>query len=174
MRILWCKPLLLLDPITWCRSSVPRCWRSSSTSPFPYPHRFPTTTPPLNDTQDRVGEVHVPGLQLGWLGFTRCVKRPMGLRSVGEGVTVADRSSSSGGDHNDGEVMNPITGGPPSGPLGPDLGARVLVGRPCSPMWIRVVKWRSDSSSGARKISTGSSSSSSSSLAPPCLRPMAR
>jgi hypothetical protein len=53
----------------------------------------------------------------------------MGLWSVGDGMTIADRSLSSS---SSGEVMDPITCGPPSSPLGPDLGARVLVGRPCS------------------------------------------
>jgi hypothetical protein len=86
---------------------------------------------------------------------------------------VVDLSSSSGGS----DVMDPITGVPPSGPLGPYLGAKVLVGCTCLPMWIRVVKCgsnpRSDNGIGTGKILTRYSLSSSS-LAPPCSLPLAR
>jgi hypothetical protein len=52
-----------------------------------------------------------------------------------------DLSSTSWCGGGGGDVMRPVTGGPPLGPLGADLGARVPVGRPCSPTWIRVVKY---------------------------------
>jgi hypothetical protein len=71
-----------------------------------------------------------------------------------------------------GEAMDPIMGGPPLGPLGPDLWARVSVGHPCSLTRIRAVKWRDDSSTRVGKILIGSSISSSSSLAPRCPLPL--
>jgi hypothetical protein len=58
----------------------------------------------------------------------------MGLQSVGG--TMGRLVYSCGGGGSGGEAMDAITSGPPSGFLGPDLGARVLVGRPCSPTWI--------------------------------------
>jgi hypothetical protein len=80
------------------------------------------------------------------------------------------QSSDGGG----GDVMDLIMGDPPSGPLGLDLGARVLVGLPCSSTWIRVVKCGSnrhgDNSMGMGKISIASYLSSSS-LDPPCPLP---
>jgi hypothetical protein len=42
-------------------------------------------------------------------------------------VDISPSPGGSGG----GDVMDPVTGGPPSGPLGLDLRGRVLMGRPC-------------------------------------------
>jgi hypothetical protein len=70
----------------------------------------------------------------------------MGLRSVSGAVVELSSSCGSGGDwiEQDGapsldgggggdHTTDPVTGGPPSGPLVPDLHPRVSVGRPCSP-----------------------------------------
>jgi hypothetical protein len=67
-------------------------------------------------------------------------------------------SSSSGGDSG-GDAMDPVMGGPPSGPLSPDLGARVPMVCPCSPMRIQAVKCGSNrhDDDGMEKNSTGSS-----------------
>jgi hypothetical protein len=80
-------------------------------------------------------------------------------------------SSSSGGDSG-GDAMDPVMGGPPSGPLSPDLGARVPMVYPCSPMRIQAVKCGSNrhDDGGMEKNSAGSSLSSSSSN-PPCPPP---
>jgi hypothetical protein len=60
----------------------------------------------------------------------------MGLRRIGGMVDLSPSSDGGGG----GDAMDPVTGGQPSGPLSPDLGARVLVGRLCSRTWILAVK----------------------------------
>jgi hypothetical protein len=61
-----------------------------------------------------------------------------------------------------GHTVDPVTGDPPLSPLTPDLGARILVGLPCTPTWILAV-CRGPGLSGesnTEKISLGSSSSS--------------
>jgi hypothetical protein len=104
----------------------------------------------------------------------RRIQPPMGLQSV---IGAVDLLSSSCGGDGGGYAMDPITGGPPLVPLDLDLGARVPVGRLCSPMRIRVLKWCcsqcDDNSMGEGKILTRSSSSSSSSSTPPCPLPLA-
>jgi hypothetical protein len=56
----------------------------------------------------------------------------MGLQRIGGGVDLLPSSSNGGG----GDVMDSVVGGPPSGSLHLDLGARVPVAHPYSPTWI--------------------------------------
>jgi hypothetical protein len=85
--------------------------------------------------------------------------------SCGGGVAVVGAPLSGGGGH----TMDPVTGDLPSGSLAPDLDARVLVGYPCAPAWIIVVRLGADpgGESGTDMISMGSPSSSSSVAATP-------
>jgi hypothetical protein len=63
----------------------------------------------------------------------------MGLLRVDGGEMVEDGPLFLGGSGG-GKLGDPVMGGPYSGPLAPDLGARVPVGRPCSPTSILAVK----------------------------------
>jgi hypothetical protein len=86
----------------------------------------------------------------------------MGLWRVGGGLMVVDQPSSFGGGDS-GNVVDSVMGGPSSGSLAPDLGARVLMGRPWSSTWILAVKrgLGHGDDIGIGKISNVSSSSSS-------------
>jgi hypothetical protein len=72
------------------------------------------------------------------------------------------------GDGGGGHTADPFTSGPPSGPLAPDLGTRVLMGCPSSPTWILAVSSGPglDGEFSTEKILTGSSSPLSSSALP--------
>jgi hypothetical protein len=89
--------------------------------------------------------------------------------SGGGGVAVLKASLDSGGGDGHTSDMVTIDPPPPLGSLASDLGARVLVGLPCTPPWILAICLGAglggESSMGM--TSTGSSSSSSSATATP-------
>jgi hypothetical protein len=107
----------------------------------------------------------------------------MGQRSGGGVVVVVAPSCGGGGNGwteeveallggGGGHTVDPVIGDPPpSGSLAPDLGARVPVGLPCDPTWIRVMclgVGLSDESSIGKILMVSSSSSVFPSPPSPC------